>query len=783
MTKRGSIAVTGLVVWLASAQGTLPRANEDSRVVSRDVECPEPGPRENSESGSKESTGDESNDPAKAKGKPVTPGDASNPADGERKKNRLAKEKSPYLLQHAENPVDWYPWGEEAFEKAKKEGKPIFLSIGYSTCHWCHVMEHESFENEKVAAYLNEHFVSVKVDREERPDVDRIYMDVCQMITRRGGWPLSAFLLPDTRAFYAGTYFPPDSFLRVLERIVTVWNTPEDRKQYIDGPAEQIAEQLRGAAKRVVTAVVEPGEESGLDETSSRAAFEWYSRSHDEEWGGFGDAPKFPRSSNLDFLMRYAARTGDAKAIALVDNTLGHMLRGGMYDHLGRGFHRYSVDRFWRVPHFEKMLYDNALIARTLLDAHRLTSNPVYLRVARDTLDYLIERMQHPDGGFYSAEDADTNGREGLTYVWTRREILERLGEERGKVFADYYGVGESGNFLDPHFPESKDLSVLHVTLEGGEAALATQLGRPEAEVSAQLREDRAKLLAIREKRPQPFLDDKVLVEWNGLAISAMAHAFQVSGDDRYLEAGQRAAAFILDRMVVDGELLRRFRDGEVGIPAFLEDHAFLIDGLIDLYESDFDRRWLEAAVRLGKVMVEGFADVDGAFFSSSVEKHEKLIARGKEFYDGAVPSGNSVAFLDLIRLREMTFDPVFVEAVKKFERVAAHQLSATPFAHPQLLCAAEFLLAGPREIVLVGDPADDSTRAMFGSLRSKFLPAKVVLHAKDAKDAEALAKISPLLEFKTAIGGRATAYVCRDRVCDLPAKDVAALEKQLSGD
>ena len=686
-----------------------------------------------------------------------------------RKPNRLGKEKSPYLLQHAYNPVDWYPWGEEAFAKARKEDKPIFLSIGYSTCHWCHVMERESFEDEEIAKYLNEHFVCIKVDREERPDVDAIYMDAVQAMRQRGGWPLSAFLTTDGNPFFGGTYFPPQRFLELLKQVDEAWTSQRDG---LEEQGEKIAEHLRQAASRLT--------QGELTDSLPRTAFDYYEQAHDAEYGGFGRAPKFPRTSNLDFLMRYARRTHDEDALRMVYTTLDNMIRGGIRDHLGGGFHRYSTDRVWLVPHFEKMLYDNALIARTLVDAYRISGRQDYIDVARETLDYLIGRMQGPEGGFFSAEDADTEGREGLTYVWKRAEIVEVLGKERAEVFADFYGVGEKGNFVEPRSQEESHESIIHVTLKGGEEELAAKLGKPREEVRRQLAEDRARLLEVRHKRPQPFLDDKVLTEWNGLAISAFSHAYQVTGDERYLKAARRAADFILRRMVTDGQLHRRYRGGAVAIRGFLTDHAFLVEGLLDLYEADFDKRWLEEAVRLGKAMVTHFWDEKDGAFHSSASHHEKLITRSKKFYDGAVPSGNSVAFLDLLRLQEFTGDKVFEGPVEKFKGIAAGLLARAAHLHPQLLCGVEYILQQPLEIVVVGESSEPLTRSMIREVRRRFLPAKILLHVPDGKAANALANLAPVLEYKTAIGGKATTFVCRQRVCKLPARDLETLRKQL---
>ena len=715
--------------------------------------------------------------PAPAVEKPVDPV----AKEGGKKKhkgkpNRLAKEKSPYLQQHAYNPVDWYPWGEEAFAKARMTGKPIFLSIGYSTCHWCHVMERESFENEEIAAYLNEHFVAVKVDREERPDVDRVYMDAVQAMRQRGGWPLSAWLTPAGKPFFGGTYFPPEQFKKLLERIVEAW---KGQRALLDQQAGKLTEHLvQQADKFQAQAAISP--------TLTTGVFGYLDQAHDDQYGGFSGppryAPKFPRTSNLDFLLNYSIRIPSKRSETMVYTTLDRMIAGGIRDHLAGGFHRYSTDRLWLLPHFEKMLYDNALISRTLIGAYKRSGNERYLRVAREALDYVITRLRDKDGGFYSAEDADTEGVEGLTYVWTRKEILDVLGEKPGELFCEFYGVQAGGNFKeerpDPGSPEHAN--ILHLPFDDWGAALAGKRGLSLDALYSQVAVSRGKLLKVRDKRAQPFLDSKVLVEWNGLAISALAQAYQVSAETRYLEAAQAAAGFISSRMVRDGALYRRYKDGEVGIRAFLEDYAFLVDGLLDLYESDFDRRWLELALELGRQMVGAFWDEKKGAFFSTASHHEKLILRRKEFYDGALPSGNSLALLDMLRLQEFTADKVFEEPVKVFKGLAAGLVEKFPHMHPQLSCALEFILFDPLEIVVCGPLDDPRTRAMLKEIRGRFLPAKVVVHSASAEAAASLSSLVPLVEAKMPIGGKPTAFVCRRRVCKLPARDLATLRRQL---
>ena len=698
-------------------------------------------------------------------------GDEKAPASaaGKHPANRLAEEKSPYLQQHAHNPVDWYPWGEEAFKKARDEGKPIFLSIGYSTCHWCHVMERESFENEAIAKYLNEHFVSIKVDREERPDVDGVYMAAVQALTRHGGWPLSAFLTQDGKPFFGGTYFPPDTFQSLLENVVKVWKTQRATlDEQADNLTRFLASQSGSSSERGV-----------LEPSVTQPLFEYLQKAHDEEHGGFAGpprhAPKFPRTSNLDFLLRYARRTGEPAALAMVENTLDHLIDGGIHDHLGGGFHRYSVDRIWLVPHFEKMLYDNALIPRTLLDAYRVLGKPRYLEVAVATLDYVLGRLGSPEGAFWSAEDADTDGVEGLTYVWSLEEVRRVLGAERSKLFETAYGVTAAGNFEEGG--HRGNVLMLQMPLE----KLAEQTGRPLAQVRESLAASRRDLLRVREARPQPFLDRKVLAEWNGLAISALAQGYQVSGEARFLTAAQRAAAFVVDKMMQEnGRILRRFRDGAIGIDGFLEDYAFVIEGLLDLYETDGDRRWLEASTRLADVLLASFQDSEEGGFYGSATHSEKLIFRQKNYYDGAVPSGASIALLDLLRLAELTTDKRFREPAELFLAQAAGFVRSQPHSHPQFACALEFFLSNPLEIVIVGPRESAETRALREEVWRRFLPGKVLVHTESKEAASSLASLVPLAESKLAIAGKPTAYVCRQQVCKLPAKTLAQLREQL---
>ncbi|MBN1441192.1 MAG: thioredoxin domain-containing protein, partial [Planctomycetes bacterium] len=554
----------------------------------------------------------------------------------------------------------------------------------------------------------------------------------------------------------------------LCRRVSDLWRT---RRADLAASSRQVAGVLQSLEEPA-----EPGAASGSgwEAPSADAAYRWYRRSFDESHGGFGDAPKFPAPTNLDFLLRYARRTGmeDARRMALA--TLDHMLRGGMRDHLGGGFHRYSTDRFWLVPHFEKMLYDNALIARTLLDACRISGEARYLEAARETLDYVIGRLQSPEGGFFSAEDADAEGEEGRTYVWTLAEILAALGEERGRLFCEMYGVTAGGNF------EEGPASVLHAACAGGAAELAERRGESAAAVEDRLRESRRHLLAIRAQRPQPLCDDKVLVEWNGLAISAAARGHQVMGDARYLEAAVAAASFIESRMVIDGRLRRSYREGEARIDGFLEDHASLADGLLDLYEASLDPRWLEWAIRLGREIVDLFWDEERLGFLSSSRHHEELIVRRASFHDGAIPSGNSMASVALRRLAVLTGDARLARPLDRMASAAPRLVKQAPHACSQLLCGVEFTLQSPLEIVVIGPLEDAATRAMIREVHRRFLPSRVLVHASDDAEAARLAAATPLLEGRVALGGRVTAYVCRGRTCRRPVADAAELGAQL---
>ncbi len=672
--------------------------------------------------------------------------------------NHLAGEKSPYLLQHAGNPVDWHPWGEEAFEKARREEKPIFLSIGYSTCHWCHVMEHESFENAGIAAILNADFVSIKVDREERPDVDRVYMSFVQATTGGGGWPMSVFLTPELEPFTGGTYFPPvdmpgrPGFPSILRQIAALWKT--DRQRVLDQGGHILA------ALRQHTASGE-GAMPGGD--VFHAAFRQIAHGFDPELGGFGGAPKFPRPVTMNFLCRLFARDGEGdgrRALEMNLLTLRKMAEGGMHDQLGGGFHRYSVDRYWHIPHFEKMLYDQALLACSYLDAFQITRQPLWESVARDILEYVRREMTGGEGGFYSAEDADSQfehgkpGRgEGAFYVWTREEIHRLLGEEEANVFDRYFGVEPEGNAppgSDPHGEFT------------GKNTLIQRHAIAEEDVRRSLARSREKLLAARASRPRPGLDDKVITAWNGLMISAFARAAQVLDDAGFLESARRAALFLETHLYKDGALLRSYREGPGKTAGFADDYAFLIQGLLDLYEASFEMRWLQWAIRLQEKQDELFLDKTFGGYFGVTGDDPRILLRMKEDYDGAEPSPNSVAALNLLRLAQFTGDVAYGERAKKTIAAFGEQLHRMPGAMPQMLVALDFALSKPFQIVIAGDPG-----ALLREVHRHYVPNKVLMGPDAGRK-------------WLAENMEAAAYVCRDFTCQSPTDDPAKLGELL---
>jgi uncharacterized protein YyaL (SSP411 family) len=685
--------------------------------------------------------------------------------------NRLSREKSPYLLQHAHNPVDWYAWGEEAFAKARTEDKPIFLSIGYSTCHWCHVMERESFENEAIAALLNEHFVPIKVDREERPDVDQVYMQAVQILTGQGGWPLSAFLTPDGRPFWGGTYFPPENrfgrpgFATVLGALSEAWRT---RRAELLESADKLKSYIQDHSRL-------PRPEAGREPDPAILALglQQFAARFDPAQGGFGPAPKFPRSHALSFLLGAYAREKDPSVLRMVEVTLDHMARGGMHDHLGGGFHRYSTDAQWLVPHFEKMLYDQALLARTYLEAYQVTGKEEYAAVAQGIFTYVLRDMTAPEGGFLSAEDADSEGEEGKFYVWTPEEIQEVLGREESLFFAGVYDVTSAGNFEDGR-------SILN--LKRRLPDVAAEHGMELGALAARLESARTKLLAARGQRIRPHLDDKVLTDWNGLMIGALALGARVLGEPAYATAAARAASFVKGTLRrADGRLLKRYRAGEAAIPGYLDDYAFLAWGLLDLYGATFDPDHLESARDLAREMVKLFWDAEsGGFFFTGADSPQ-LLVRSQEVYDGATPSGNAIAALVLLRLGELTADPELGRYGRDTVTAFAPALEVSPLSFPQMLIALDFAIGPRAEVVLAGDPKSEEFRAMAAALDRLHLP-RVVVAARPAGEAgRRIVALAPYLNAHEPLDGKATAFVCRDYACALPAHDVDAMLGQLA--
>jgi uncharacterized protein YyaL (SSP411 family) len=702
---------------------------------------------------------------------------------GETMPNKLAEEKSPYLLQHAHNPVDWLPWGEDAFALARKLDRPIFLSIGYSTCHWCHVMERESFENEETARLMNEYFVNIKVDREERPDVDRLYMTFVQATTGSGGWPLSVFLTPDLKPFFGGTYFPPREgygrigFPALLQRIADAWKN--DRKSVLESGESVINALQRYAALEGRST---PGDADWARFIEDCA--QHYKASYDARRGGFGEAPKFPRPVTHDFLHRYFLQCDDRDALQMSEQTLIAMGNGGMNDQLGGGFHRYAVDAQWIVSHFEKMLYDQAQLVVSYLEMYQLTRDEYFASIARSTLDYVLRDMTHSEGGFFAAEDADSYAREGdahkeegAFYVWTQGEIEEILGGERAPIFCEYFGVQQGGNAPpdgDPH-GEFRGKNILYRAKSLVEVAQKFFMA-PE-DVAGVLEACRAELFAAREKRPRPHRDEKIIVAWNGLMISAFARAAQVLDEPRYLEAAERAAGFI-ERHLWDestASLRRHYKDGATDVPAFAEDYAFLMRGLLDLYEASFDSTYLQWAEKLYATLERDFGDeASGGYFSSAPDP--KVLLRFKEDYDGAEPSANSVAAENLVRLWQLTDRDEFRERAEAVFGAFSARISQVPAAMPFLLSARMRLEAPPLHVVIIGEKNADDTRQLLRVVREPFLPDKVLVLLSD----ESREETPKFMARMKRIGGRATAYVCRDFVCRQPTNDPEELRAQL---
>ena len=675
--------------------------------------------------------------------------------------NRLSAETSPYLLQHAGNPVDWYPWGSEAFAAAKREKKPILLSIGYSACHWCHVMERESFENPEIAALMNEHFVNIKVDREERPDVDHIYMNAVQMLTGRGGWPMTVFMTADGEPFYGGTYFPPEerhgmpSFPRVLRFLAQKYREAPDELEKVQQELTTRLKQLESPAGSDET----PGSSLLIESADALA------RAYDEKHGGLGQAPKFPNSAPLDLFLRASDFSDDGRYLDMTLHTLRRMATGGIYDQLGGGFHRYSVDRLWLVPHFEKMLYDNAQLVPLYLSAYQISGEILFANIARETLDYVVREMRDDSGGFYSSQDADSEGVEGKYFVWDRDEVASILGPDTAEIVCRYWDISEEGNF------EARN--ILRVTIEREQTARI--FDRKPDEISAILSAARERLLEARSLRVAPARDEKILTAWNGLMISAFARASEVFGDAYYAEIASTGVAFIERELRRDNRLLATFKDGTAKLNGYLDDYAFYSAALLDVFEALQDRDYLTSATTLVDSMLRHFWDeeVGGFFFTS--DDHEKLLVRSKPTFDGSIPSGNSIAIQVLLRLYHHTGRQIYRHWAESQLKLSAQAAAKQPFGMANFIAAADFYNRGPREICIVVDPCSANQDPLVRRVRSTYIPNRVL----SLVDPDTDKPRPPLLSGKGQIGGQTTAYVCHHMTCSPPVtawKDLAEL-------
>ncbi len=669
--------------------------------------------------------------------------------------NRLADEQSPYLLQHANNPVDWYPWGEEAFKKAKELDRPIFLSIGYSTCHWCHVMEHESFEDDSVAKLLNDGFISIKVDREELPEIDHVYMTVCQAMTGGGGWPLTIVMTPAKEPFFAGTYFPKDKrggrsgLFQILPMITDAWTSKRQDIMTSVGQVKNYLDQLNS----------KPAGNNFSTELINKA-YDQFRNGFDEEYGGFFKAPKFPSPHNLIFLMRYHHSFDNKIALEMATKTLKQMRLGGIYDHIGFGFHRYSTDRHWLVPHFEKMLYDQAMIAMAYTEAYHITGEDIFAQTANEIFTYVLRDMTASEGGFFSAEDADSEGEEGKFYVWTEQEIKEVLGENYGKEFNDIFSITTPGNYKDESSGKQTRLNIPH-------------LNNYNSNGNNDLDSAREKLFNIREKRIHPLKDDKILTDWNGLMIAALAKAAIVLNEPGYLDAAEKAAKFVLHSISKGERLLKRYRNGVAALDAHLDDYAFMAWGLLELYEATFSTKYLSQALDLMNIMVEDFwDDKNGGFFLGS-DQSEKLIVRSKTAYDGAIPSGNSVAVMNMVKLTRITGNTKWAELAEKTMRAFSEDVNRTPTGYTLMLTGFMFDTQNSKEIVIVGDSRNRNTIKFLHTIRTSYAPHKVLLFKDTSVSENRLEQLANWTSTQNSINGKPTAYVCKNFACNQPTSDI----------
>lgn len=678
--------------------------------------------------------------------------------------NRLINEKSPYLLQHAYNPVDWFPWSDEAFEKAKTENKPIFLSIGYSTCHWCHVMEHESFEDIETAELMNKVFVSIKVDREERPDIDNIYMSVCQMMTGSGGWPLSIIMTPGKKPFFSGTYFPKESrygrigFKELINNINEAWI---NKRSEIESSADELTSHLQKINNSSGAAIK-------LNPDILNIAYNNFEKRFDPVNGGFGSSPKFPSPHNIMFLLRYWKRSGDNKALKMVTKTLMEMRKGGIFDHVGFGFHRYSTDKNWLVPHFEKMLYDQALLVMAYTEAHQATQNFDFKKTAEEIIQYVLRDMTSPEGGFYSAEDADSEGVEGKFYLWTQGELYKILGKTDSDFAFNVFNTNPNGNFHEEATGKSSGENILNLSKPLDE--IAVNLNIDKNNLIQRLESIRQKLFTEREKRARPFKDDKILADWNGLMIAALAKAGSIFNNDNYITAAEKCFSFTEKYLTnKDGKLLHRYREGDSSIRGSIDDYSFLIWGLIELYEATFKARYLTKAVELTNIVLKHYWDESNGGFFFALDFGEKLLVRTKEIYDGAIPSGNSVMLYNLIRIARMTSVSIYENYANSLMDYFSESVQKAPSGSSFFLSAFEFIIGPSYEIIIVGDMENPETQNIINSINQKFIPNKVLI-LKDPANSEFLL---PYLKPYRQINSKPTIYVCKNFHCEQPTTDI----------
>ena len=680
-------------------------------------------------------------------------------------KNKLANSQSPYLLQHASNPVNWYPWSEEAFKKAKNENKPIFLSIGYSTCHWCHVMEHESFEDSTVASLMNKYFINIKVDREEMPEIDHLYMSVCQAMTGRGGWPLTIVMTPEKEPFFAGTYFPKEGrgqqpgMLQLIPSLANAWNSKQDEIQLS-------VNKIKNYLIQINTTI--PGDM--WDETIIHDAFSQYADRYDPQYGGFGKSPKFPSPHNLIFLLRYSKLYNNPTSLEMVENTLNYMRLGGMFDHIGLGFHRYSTDNRWFLPHFEKMLYDQAMISMAYLEAYQITGNEKYADVAKEIFTYVLRDMVDDNGGFYSAEDADSEGEEGTFYIWTENEFVEILGPEHGRIMAKVYGFSKSGNFHDEATGQTngKNIPYLRENLD----VIAKRFNLSLNDLIGLIEISREQLFSARKERIHPLKDDKILTDWNGLMIAALALGGQILNEPDYTKAAEKAAEFIQDNLLDKyGRLMKRYRSGKAGLSPHIDDYTFMIWGFLNLYEATFNLDYLSQAIQLSEIMIEDFSDKNGGFFIGG-EDGEKLIVRSKDSHDSAIPSGNSVAVMNLFRLGKMTGEPKWTELSEKTLRAFTNQAIQSPTGYAYMITGFMFDFKNPKELVITANSYDKKTEEMVQMIRNHYSPNKIVLF-KDLSKTNDIDKMIPWLSNHSTINNKTTFYVCENFTCKRPTTNI----------